>query len=168
MATATAAIVEQAPAIIKSGLPSTILTDSEATVLVAAYQSLRKHGLEFGRLCYNFRKRSKVVSGGTTFDSTLDKLDIPRSSAYRWIARYEESIGVRPAPKVEKKPVQSALPEPAVSLGRVEPSQKTIQVCQERGLTLGACGHALRFRYSSHAGPRTLVRTIVLAIVTLI
>ena len=117
MATATQAIIE-APAV-KSGLSSTLLMDIEATAIVAAYQSLKKHGLEFGRLCYNFRKRSKVVSGGTTFDSTLDRLNIPHATAYRWIAKYEESIGVRePAPK---KPVQS-VSEPVVDVTRdVEP-----------------------------------------------
>jgi transposase-like protein len=94
--------------------------DIEATAIVTAYKALaaaqQRPGIEFGRLCFNFRKRSKVVSGGTTFDSTLDKLDIPRSTAYRWIARYEESIGMReksePAPKKPVASFPSVSPEP--------------------------------------------------------
>jgi transposase-like protein len=98
----------EAPAIIESGLPSTILMDIEAQALVAAYAALSKHGLEFGRLCYNFRKRSEVVQGGTTFKDTLARLDIPKSTAYFWIARYEEKYLGRVKPA---KPITPELPE---------------------------------------------------------
>jgi hypothetical protein len=131
-----------APALIKSGLPSTVLMDIEATAIVAAYQSLTKHGIEFGRLCYNFRKRSEVVSGGTTFTSTLDRLNIPHATAYRWIARYEESIGKRVLEPAVKKPVQSVQVVPPASLASqvqalsAERKAELLTELQQKGLFL--------------------------------
>jgi hypothetical protein len=124
---ATARLSDAVPAIVKSGLPSSVLMDIEAQAIVAAYQSLKKHGLEFGRLCYTFRERTKRPDGfrvssetQNSFDSTLDKLDIPRATAYRWIARYEEHVGKR-----ELKPKPHDTPEPSEEV--VEPTTKPTQ-----------------------------------------
>ena len=76
------------------------------TALQVAEEQLEKRGLAFGKALYEFRAASEVVSGGTTFRSTLDKLGIPHSTAYRWIAKYEESIGTR-APK----PIPVVIPQ---------------------------------------------------------
>jgi len=65
------------------------------TALQVAERQQEKKGLQFGQVVYEFRAKSEVVSGGTTFRSTLDKLGIPHATAYRWIARYEETIGER-------------------------------------------------------------------------
>lgn len=142
MATATA-IIEQ---VVKSGLPSTVLMDIEATAIVIAYQSLKRqdeirqpYGLEFGRLCYNFRERTKRPDGfrvscetQSSFDATLDRLNVPRATAYRWITRYEESIGVR-KPKVTEKPVQSVqeVPEPQEPQPLVDTPSTESQESQE-------------------------------------
>jgi transposase-like protein len=59
------------------------------------YQTLEHHGLAFGKVCYERRAKSEVVQGGTTFRKTLDKLGIPKSTAYYWISRHEESAGLQ-------------------------------------------------------------------------
>jgi hypothetical protein len=59
------------------------------------YQTLEHHGLAFGKVCYEWRAKSEVVQGGTTFRKTLDKLGIPKSTAYYWISRYEESAALQ-------------------------------------------------------------------------
>jgi hypothetical protein len=64
-----------------------------------------KRGLDFGKACYELRERSKVVPGGTSFRTPLNDLDIPHTTAYRWLDRYEQSIGVRPV-TLEMKPVE--------------------------------------------------------------
>jgi hypothetical protein len=61
-----------------------------------------QRGLEFGHAMYELRQRSELVPGGTTFRRVIESLGIPHTTAYRWIARYEESIGVR---QVEMGPV---------------------------------------------------------------
>ena len=78
------------------------------------------HGLAFGKLCYDFRIHSEVVQGGTSFTQTLADLNIPRRTAYYWITRHEELIGVRqpalepePAEEVSVPPEGTHRPEPA-------------------------------------------------------
>jgi len=66
------------------------------TALQVASKQVEKRGLQFGQAVYEYRAESEVVSGGTTFRGTLEKLGIPHATAYRWIARYEESTGARP------------------------------------------------------------------------
>ncbi|HXZ31452.1 MAG TPA: hypothetical protein VEH30_04165 [Terriglobales bacterium] len=87
--------------------PSINVSALEAAVL-SAWQDYKKNaeprGLEFGRTVYELRKQSEVVQGGTSFKQTLTKLDIPHSTAYFWIARYEESIGKRTPSEPTKKP----------------------------------------------------------------
>lgn len=61
----------------------------------------RDAGLALGKALYELRAQAEVVSGGTTFDSTLKSLGIPHRTAYRWVAKFEWSVGIRPpAPAV--------------------------------------------------------------------
>lgn len=68
------------------------------TQLQEAYRELKqaihshlKHGLEFGRMCYQLqqhhRRRGREGEG---FKAMLIKLDIKKRTAYRWIANYKE------------------------------------------------------------------------------
>jgi transposase-like protein len=74
------------------------------TALQVAEKQLQKRGLAFGQAVSEYRAKSEVVQGGTSFRATLEKLNIPHSTAYFWIAKYEESIGAR-----EPKPAQVAM-----------------------------------------------------------
>lgn len=75
------------------------------TALQVAEQQVGKRGLQFGEAMYEYRerhsasgRRTDLVSSETrleTFEELCDRLNIPRATAYRWIARYEESIGTR-------------------------------------------------------------------------
>jgi hypothetical protein len=73
--------------------------------LSQAYQRVRKanklhreSGLEFGRLCYAWREQHRKQGARNDqdtpndqgFEALLRKLRIPKTSAYRWIGRYEE------------------------------------------------------------------------------
>ena len=81
------------------------------TALSVAEKQRDRRGLEFGKACYELRASAEGVQGGTTFRPTLEKLGIPHSTAYFWIARYEESVGEREAsPKVG---IREAEPKPA-------------------------------------------------------
>ncbi|MGA9508497.1 MAG: hypothetical protein WBV55_07605 [Candidatus Sulfotelmatobacter sp.] len=55
----------------------------------------REAGLALGKALFDLRAEAEVVSGGTTFDSTLKTLCVPHRTAYRWIKKYELSIGIR-------------------------------------------------------------------------
>lgn len=59
-------------------------------------------GLNLGKQLYDLRAQAEVVQGGTTFDSTMKTLEIPRRTAYNWIKRYKVSAGLHvpaaPAP----------------------------------------------------------------------
>jgi hypothetical protein len=74
------------------------------TALQVAEKQLQKRGLAFGQAVSEYRAKSEVVQGGTSFRATLEKLNVPHSTAYFWIAKYEESIGAR-----EPKPTQVAM-----------------------------------------------------------
>jgi hypothetical protein len=57
-------------------------------------QSAIKHyrdGLEFGRICYQWQIRYKAQGSrkGKGFEHLLQGLNIPKTTAYRWIKRYE-------------------------------------------------------------------------------
>lgn len=72
------------------------------------YQATEKHGLEFGRLCWNWRIEFKAQGShkGLGFEQLCTRLGIPRRTAYHWISEYEIAIGVR-APKPESEEVPS-------------------------------------------------------------
>lgn len=70
------------------------LQDAEKSAKTST-DAKRAAGLALGKALFDLRASSKVVSGGTTFDSTLKTLAIPRRTAYRWIGKYEVTAGIR-------------------------------------------------------------------------
>jgi hypothetical protein len=74
------------------------------TALTIAEKQHTARGLEFGKACYELREKystggrpKKSVSGETvSFESICAKLQIAKATAYRWIAKYEASIGRTP------------------------------------------------------------------------
>jgi len=90
------------------------------------------YGLTFGALCYQFRMSAEVVQGGTTFRETLAELNIPKSTAYFWMGRYEESIGLRESR--EEDPEQELISEnPEVARERRRLCDQSAQI--EAGIT---------------------------------
>jgi chemotaxis protein histidine kinase CheA len=77
------------------------------TALRVAEGQLEKRGLPFGQALYEYREKHSAQGRRTdlnivlnetrfeTFEEFCDRLSIVRSTAYRWIAKYEESIGTR-------------------------------------------------------------------------
>ena len=64
-----------------------------------AYQKMtEKHGLELGRVCHELRVKFKAQGKkGQGLRPILDKVGIPRSTAYWWMERYEINAGLREA-----------------------------------------------------------------------
>ena len=56
-----------------------------------------QNGFEFGCVCRDWRDRYRKQGSrkGEGFEAVLEKLKIPKTSAYRWITRYEEKHGLR-------------------------------------------------------------------------
>ena len=72
------------------------LSHAWASYRQSAIQHFR-HGLEFGRVCYDWRTRYKAQGSrkGKGFDHLLKTLGIPKTTAYRWIRHYEMRNGLR-------------------------------------------------------------------------
>jgi hypothetical protein len=71
--------------------------ESELKAAWLAYQRVEKRGLEFGRGCCELRNKVKAQGShkGLGFAQLCTKLEIPRRTAYHWIAEFEISIGLR-------------------------------------------------------------------------
>lgn len=56
-----------------------------------------KDGVEFGRVCYEWRTAYKAQGSrsGKGFNRLLAELAIPKTTAYRWVRRYELKHGLR-------------------------------------------------------------------------
>lgn len=56
-----------------------------------------KEGLDFGRVCHEWRAKYKAQGSrkGKGFDHLLQTIGIPKTTAYRWIHRYEVKNGLR-------------------------------------------------------------------------
>jgi hypothetical protein len=72
------------------------------TALQVTEGQVEKRGLQFGKAMYEYREKYKRPDGlrvssetQNSFEEFCDRLSIPRATAYRWIAKYEESIGTR-------------------------------------------------------------------------
>jgi hypothetical protein len=81
------------------------------------YQVTEHHGLEFGHAVYELRRRFGSGGGngsaGTGLVQVLDTLNIPRSTAYYWLGRYQISIGEKkPKPDPFSKPAPDAVTGP--------------------------------------------------------
>jgi hypothetical protein len=74
------------------------------------YEYREKHSAQGSR---NDLTSSHVEGSG--FSSLLQRLAIPETTAYRWIARYEESIGEREVPVAPEPPQQESLPEEPIT-----------------------------------------------------
>ena len=85
---------------------------TEESAILAAYKASEKHGLDFGRLCYEYREKYSAQGSrtGGGLRPMLEKVGIPSSTAYFWIERYELVIGVR-QPKQEPTPEPETLEE---------------------------------------------------------
>lgn len=72
---------------------------AEINTAWVAYQKNEKHGLEFGRVCCEWRNAIKSKGGygtkGKGLVQLLDELSIPKSTAYWWMNRYKASIGTK-------------------------------------------------------------------------
>jgi transposase-like protein len=100
----------------------TVLTEEQNiksmwTALQVAEGQIEKRGVQFGEAAYKLREKYKRPDGlrvssetQNSFEAVCDRLGIIRSTAYRWIARYEESIGTR-LPKPEPPEAESEPPE---------------------------------------------------------
>jgi hypothetical protein len=119
------------PAVNITELPAIVETEQEiAKTQIAgawkAYQAVEKHGLAFGAVLAEWKQKFASRSGGigtrgTGLSPILDTIGIPHSTAYFWIGRYEESIGLRkPKPAPEPKPAASQ-PEPPSQPPQDEP-----------------------------------------------
>jgi hypothetical protein len=78
----------------------------------AAWQRTEKYNLEFGMVCYEWRGKFKAQGfrkEGDGVCAILDKLRIPRSTAYFWMNKYEVSIGARTA-RPQKQTPEAPLP----------------------------------------------------------
>lgn len=90
------------------------------TALQVAEGQREKRGLQFGQAVFEYRKKHAAPGRRTdlnlvlnetrseTFEEFCDRLGIVRSTAYRWIAKYEESIGTRlPKPTPDNRPSET-------------------------------------------------------------
>lgn len=62
--------------------------------VAAAWKKVRRYGLEFGRVRYECQQKFKAQGSrnGRGLRPILDKVGIPRSTAYFWIDRYLASL----------------------------------------------------------------------------
>jgi hypothetical protein len=85
------AIIGIAPA---AGDSIDILRGIEESAILAAYQQSEKHGIEFGRLCFEYgEKYGAQGSAGDGLAQFLRKSGIKEGRAYYWIAEYKASVG---------------------------------------------------------------------------
>ena len=82
----------------------------EQKVLIAwrKYRRVEKYGLAFGRACYDWQQKLATKGGignkGKGIVPSLEQLNIPVSTAYFWIAKYEETIGIKQTKKFIVQP----------------------------------------------------------------
>src|SRR5215469_7358784 len=105
-----------------------------------------KSRLALGKALWELRERSEVVSGGTTFNSTLRTLGIPHKTAYRYMGEYEEYAGIRqtaPAPEEPPQDIPMAAeecqpsPDPQLYEAHMETSRvPTKPYYQHAGITI--------------------------------
>ena len=77
------------------------------------YKATEKYGLEFGRVCCEWRdkfkqKKTGPQSKGTGFIPILEQTGIPTSTAYWWMERYEISVGKKQTVEEPQKPTSTA------------------------------------------------------------
>jgi hypothetical protein len=101
----------------KHASPSTMtLKQQSLAEIKAAWQKTEKYNLEFGKVCYEWRNQFKAQGfrkEGDGVCAILDKLRIPRSTAYFWMNKYEVSIGMKPARPTKETPEVPSVWTPA-------------------------------------------------------
>ncbi len=95
----------------------------------------REAGLALGKALFDLRAEAEVVSGGTTFDSTLKTLGVPHRTAYRWIKKYELSVGIR-------SPVDVKVDGETVEVGRLYYDPKDPLSRSDRKSAIKLCSEA--------------------------
>ncbi len=148
---------EAAPSPRKSCMEATTETQTETIeeknikllwrVLQVAEGQREKRGLQFGKAMYEYREKHSaqgrrtdlvtMVTKSETFEEFCDRLGIVRMTAYRWIAKYEESIGTRlPKPTPDNDPNKTTSyevrvgtePTAQASSGNVSPSEDSSSI----------------------------------------
>ena len=78
-------------------------------------EKLEKYGLEFGRVCYEWQQKLRAQGSrtGGGLRPILDKVGIPKSTAYWWIGRYMESEGLRGNRTTRQHHLRRSVDEPA-------------------------------------------------------
>jgi hypothetical protein len=99
-------------------------------------RSLERYGLSFGRTCYKWQQKfaeqgQRVEGRGVS--PILDKLKIPKSTAYFWIKRYKISVGLEPEPELDR---ELELQEPSIQIVELaeeaeETSEETSEITVE-------------------------------------
>jgi len=118
------------------------------TALQVAEKQIDKRGLQFGQAMYDCRERHSASGRRTdlvskseksetrleTFEEFCDRLAIPRATAYRWIAKYEESIGTRlpkPTPDTPSEPPYEVESSAQANSRDVSPSEDSARRLSE-------------------------------------
>ena len=69
-----------------------------------------KYGLKFGEVCYGWQQKlTRQGTKGEGLRPILDEVGIPKSTAYWWIDRYKESVGIKESK--QEKPEYETPPE---------------------------------------------------------
>lgn len=107
------------------------------------YQSVERHGLEFGQVCYEWQQklaeRGQRVKGRGVVP-ILEQLGIPISTAYYWIGRYRatfeqlDDAHEKPSPKA----VKGSVPKP--NSDEIEKAKEAAQrlqdACKKAGMNV--------------------------------
>lgn len=93
----------------EQGPDETFAAEQEIRAAWSAYQTVERHGLEFGRVCYEWQQKFKVRgfrgdAKGEGIYAILHKCGIPPRTAYFWITRYKESQGIKHDDSAPSKP----------------------------------------------------------------
>ncbi|MDR3747103.1 MAG: hypothetical protein P4M04_02940 [Acidobacteriota bacterium] len=98
----------------KAGAKSKAVTKADVQLAWNEYQTTEKHGIELGRVLFEYRDSHKSKGGhgsqGSGLVQLLNELGIAHSTAYWWLNRYEVSLGLKQA-----KPNQVANAQATVS-----------------------------------------------------
>lgn len=130
------------------------------TALQVADKQQEKRGLQFGQALYDLR----LSSESRKFKFLLGRLGIPESTAYRWIARYEESLGTRPPKPTEPEVVEPEPEEPKPGPGVTpeERDRKQLEYLVKRVSSLAKALKGLNeSRWSKHPEYAAVVQATV-------
>ncbi len=92
-----------------------------------------RDGIEFGRVCHQWqiRYRAQGSRRGKGFERVLSELNIPKSTAYRWIKRYETKKGLRPTRHEVRAKEKRSSPESSLTIAAAEGAMSFALVLNE-------------------------------------